>query len=50
MPEALFWKTMNPARLVRLYNAHFNTEKNNGRKKADKEQNVSLYAYLMGGG
>lgn len=49
MPEALFWKTMNPARLVKLYNAHFNTGNNSRAKNADRQQ-PSLYEYLMGGG
>ena len=50
MPEALFWKTMNPARLVKLYNAHFNTGKNSRGGNAGERQETSLYAYLMGGG
>lgn len=51
MPEDLFWKTMNPARLVPLYNSHFTLTANQGQRQAEeKPQKTSLYEYLTGGG
>lgn len=49
LDEDIFWKTMNPARLHRLYDSYFGrTKKTELRKQEEKPK--SLSAYLRGGG
>jgi len=52
MPEELFWKTMNPARLIALYNAHFGAERRAGQEKpaqSETPKGFSLSGYIQGG-
>ena len=57
MDEGVFWKTMNPARLCSLFDAHFRPrhrrEISQSLQKGEKTPEngeISLSAYLMGGG
>lgn len=53
MPEEIFWKTMNPARLYSLFEAHFRPkhkrESSHSLQKGEKP-GFSLYSYLTGMG
>jgi len=53
MPEEIFWKTMNPARLYSLFEAHFRAkhrrESSHSLQKGEKT-GFSLYSYLTGMG
>lgn len=53
MPEDVFWKTMNPARLYSLYDAHFRakhrSEPRQSLQKGEKPA-FSMSAYLAGMG
>ena len=53
MPEDVFWRTMNPARLHALFNSHFARQSEQARLSAaiekTSEEPRSLLQYLMGG-
>lgn len=46
MPEELFWRTMNPARLSALFSARFSQKAGTAAQSAGSG---SLSKYLMGG-
>ena len=46
MPEAAFWRTMNPARLHALFDARFGLT----AQRSDPSPQRSLSEYLRGGG
>lgn len=49
-PEREFWRTMNPARFMRLYNAYLPQE-GKIRPKSDAQQRpTGLLDYIQGGG
>jgi len=50
MPEPLFWRTMNPAKLTALYDSYFNVsrpEVHPARREEKPQQ--SLRDYMRGG-
>lgn len=49
LDEKVFWKTMTPARLHRIYDSYFGRGVKAERKKQE-EKPKSLSAYLRGGG
>lgn len=48
-PEREFWRTMNPARFMRLYNAYLPQE-GKIRPNSGPQQTESLFDYMRRGG